>query len=165
MQKPEIGVESVKCYPTREHVRPKYLDYATGEELDHAIDDFANSTVDYCYTARNVPQSYECAISSPESGKWKVAMDEELNSLWDNDAFQLTSLPEGRTSVGGKWVYTIKLGPNREEKYKARFLAKGYSQAPGIDYHEIFSNCPFNFGSNVNATNCSKRYGYPSDGC
>ena len=140
MQKPEIGVESVKCYPTRERVRPKYLDdYATGEELDHAIDDFANSTVDYCYTARNVPQSYECAISSPESGKWKIAMDEELNSLWDNDTFELTSLPEGRTSVGGKWVYTIKLGPNGEEKYKARFVAKGYSQAPGIDYHETFS--------------------------
>ena len=140
MQKPEIKVESVKRYPTREHVRPKYLDdYATGEELDHAIDDFANFTVDYCYTARNVPQSYECAITSPESGKWKVAMDEELNSLWDNDTFELTSLPEGRTSVGGKWVYTIKLGPNGEEKYKARFVAKGYSQAPGIDYHETFS--------------------------
>ena len=77
--------------------------------------------------------------SHPESGKWKVAMDEELNSLWDNDTFERTSLPEGQTSVGGNWVYTIKLGPNGEEYYKARFVAKGYSQAPGIDYHETFS--------------------------
>ena len=66
-------------------------------------------------------------------------MSEELNALWDNETYELTPLPEGRTSVGGKWVYAVKLGPNGEEKYKARFVAKGYSRAPGIDYHETFS--------------------------
>ena len=44
-------------------------------------------------------------------------MSEELNALWDNETYELTPLPEGRTSVGGKWVYAVKLGPNREEKY------------------------------------------------
>ena len=34
---------------------------------------------------------------------------------------------EGRTSVGGKWVYAVNLGPNREELYKASSVAKGYS--------------------------------------
>ena len=66
-------------------------------------------------------------------------MNEELDALWDNETFELTPLPEGRTSFGGKWVYVIKLDPNGEEKYKARFVAKGYSQAPGEDYHETFS--------------------------
>ena len=66
-------------------------------------------------------------------------MNEEIDALWDNETFELTPLPEGRTSVGGKWVYAIKLDPNGEDKYKTRFVAKCYSQAPGIDYHETFS--------------------------
>ena len=138
--KPENEEASVKRYPTRERVRPKYLDdYVTGEELDHAVDDAANCTIDFCYRISNVPQSYQDAISSPESSKWRDAMNEELDALWDNETFELTPLPEGRTSVGGKWVYAIKQGPNGEEKYKARFVAKGYSQVAGIDYHETFS--------------------------
>ena len=52
------------------------------------------------------------AISSPEVNKWRDAMSEELNALWDNETYELTPLPEGRTSVGGKWVYAVKLGPN-----------------------------------------------------
>ena len=30
-------------------------------------------------------------------------------------------------------MYAVKLGPNGEEKYKARFVAKGYSQIPNVE--------------------------------
>ena len=140
MPKPENGQESIRRYPTRDRAKPKYLDdFVTGEELDNAVDDAANCTVDFCYRVSNVPESYQDAISSPESSKSRDAMNEEIDALWDNETFELTPLPEGRTSVGGKWVYAIKLDPNGEDKYKARFVAKGYSQTPGIDYHETFS--------------------------
>ena len=62
-----------------------------------------------------------------------------MQALRENDTFELTPLPEGRKTVGGRWVYAIKQGPNDEEKYKARFVAKGYSQVAEIDYHETFS--------------------------
>ena len=80
-------------------------------------------------------------LSHPQSpvSRARDAMNEEIDALWDNETFELTPLPEGRTSVGGKWVYAIKLDPNGEDKYKARFVAKGYSQTPGTDYHETFS--------------------------
>ena len=140
MPRPENREASVERYPTRERVRPKYLDdYVTGEELDHAVDDAANCTIDFCYRVTNVPQTFKDAISSQESSKWRDAMNEELSALWDNETFELTPLPEGHTSVGGKWVFAKKLGPNGEEKYKARFVPKGYSQRAGIDFHETFS--------------------------
>ena len=102
-------------------------------------DDSVNVTMHYCYKMCDVPVTYSEAISSPDSQSWKYAMNEEMDSLLNNDTFELTQLPEGRKVVGGRWVYAVKLGPNNEEQFKARYVAKGYSQVQDIDYHETFS--------------------------
>ncbi|GFS12504.1 reverse transcriptase [Elysia marginata] len=61
-----------------------------------------------------------------------------MRALDENETFKITPLPAGRKAVGGRWVFAIKSGPN-EEKHKARFVAKGYSQIPEIDYDKTFS--------------------------
>ena len=120
-------------YPKRIRSRPKHLnDYVLA-------DNSVNFTVHYCYRMSDIPTSYASAMASVESQNWKSAMEEEMNSLLDNDTFRLTSLPEGKKVVGGRWVYAVKLGPNGEEQFKARYVAKGYSQTQDVDYHEIFS--------------------------
>ena len=70
---------------------------------------------------------------------WQEAMENEMKSLTENNTFTVTQLPEGRTSVGGRWVYSVKLGPDAIEKFKARYVAKGYNQVQGLDYHETFA--------------------------
>ena len=35
-------------------------------------------------------------------------MDEEMQSLKENDTFTLTLLPEGKQTVGGRWVYALR---------------------------------------------------------
>lgn len=55
-------------------------------------------------------------------------MDEEMKALRDNNTFTLTTLPEGKKAVGGRWVDTIKTNVDGSDKYKARSVAKGYSQ-------------------------------------
>jgi len=62
-----------------------------------------------------------------------------MDSLLNNDTFDLTRLPEGGKVVGGRWVYVVKLGPDNEEHFKGRYVAKGYSQVQDTDYHETFS--------------------------
>lgn len=66
-------------------------------------------------------------------------MDDEMQSLKENNTFTLTNLPEGKKAVGGRWVYAIKKNIDGSEKYKARYVAKGYSQKMGVDYEETFS--------------------------
>ena len=121
-----------KRYPTRTRKPPAHLndyDLNTGED--------AVNFIDYCYML-NIPISYEDALNCDDSLKWKLAMDREMETLKLNGTFTLVDLPENCKLVGGKWVYDIKGDPN-DPIYKARYVAKGYSQTYGIDYFETFS--------------------------
>ena len=124
--------------------KPKYLDdYVLDKETDHAINEsqMYAFTIDHCYNANvfDVPQSYSEAISSSDASKWDLAMKNEMQALEENDTFEVVPLPEGKQVIGSKWVYAIKTDKHGEEHFKARFVAKGYSQTEGIDYQETFS--------------------------
>jgi hypothetical protein len=67
-------------------------------------------------------------------------MQEEYNSLLENQTWDLVSLPFGRKLVRCKWVYRTKRtvdGKNR--KYKARLVSKFFQHVHGIDYDERFA--------------------------
>ena len=121
---------------TRERRLPAYLsDYVT----DMNDDDQVLTNVDYCYKSFAFPQTYQEAMDSPESSNWKAEMEEEMNSLTKNNTFTLSDLPEGKNAVGGRWVYTIKESSTSAKTFKARYVAKGYSQVRGIDFQETFA--------------------------
>ena len=119
--------------PTRARQPPNYLrEYAVGEEST----DFVNA-VDYCYLIK-IPQSYHEAVTGPESTEWTEAMDNEFKMLTVNETFEVTDLPPERSAVGGRWVFDLR-GDPKNPRYKARYVAKGYSQTEGVDYFETFS--------------------------
>ena len=49
--------------------------------------------------------------------------------------------PEGHKVVDCKWVFKTKLGPDGQVKhYKARLVAKEFSQVESIDFNETYSS-------------------------
>ncbi|KAH9741104.1 Integrase catalytic domain-containing protein [Citrus sinensis] len=89
----------------------------------------------------DIPNTFGEALRSSESDQWKLAMEEEIKSLHQNQTWELVKLPKGKKAIGNKWVYTKKQGsPNQSTpRYKARLVAKGFAQKEGIDYNEVFS--------------------------
>ena len=123
-------------YPSRVRRKPDYY----GDHVTEASDEQVQITIDYCYRlVSNVPLTFSEAVTSPNSKEWSSAMDEEMESLNDNNTFTLTTLPEGKKAVGGRWVYALKTNADGSTKFKARYVAKGYSQKQGVDYDETFS--------------------------
>ncbi|XP_037497224.1 uncharacterized mitochondrial protein AtMg00820-like [Jatropha curcas] len=83
------------------------------------------------------PVNYEEAV---KSSKWKLVMDEEINSIEKNHTWHLVVLPAGAKKIGVKWIYKTKLNELGEvDKYKARLVVKGYTQEHGVDYTEVFA--------------------------
>lgn len=67
-------------------------------------------------------------------------MDEEIQSLNENNTWTLVDLPQGRDAIGSKWVYKRKLDDkNKVVGYKAWLVAQGFSQKFGTDYDEVFA--------------------------
>ena len=57
-----------------------------------------------------------------------------------NDVWDIVPKPEGKSIVSSKWIFKIEHAADGSiEKYKPRFVARGFSQKKGIDYEETFA--------------------------
>jgi hypothetical protein len=84
--------------------------------------------------------SYLSAVTYIGEKVWKDAMTEEYQSILKNDVWDVVPRLEGKSVVTSKWIYKIKhVVDGSIEKYKARFVARGFSQIEGVDYDETFA--------------------------
>ncbi|KAJ4713974.1 Retrovirus-related Pol polyprotein from transposon TNT 1-94 [Melia azedarach] len=92
-------------------------------------------------TDSNEPSTYKEAVTCTESTQWLAAMGDEMESLHKNHTWELTKRPRDKKIVTCKWVYKKKEGKTSVAriKYKARVIARGFTQKEGVDYNEIFS--------------------------
>lgn len=94
-----------------------------------------------CFLANPVddeePSSYDEARGVKE---WEAAMKEEMDALQTNQTWDLVSKPPDVQPVSCKWVFRIKRKTDGSiDRYKARLVARGFSQKYGEDYEETFS--------------------------
>jgi hypothetical protein len=83
---------------------------------------------------------WKSALAGPAREHWLVAMGKEAEALRAHGTFTLVYLPAGKKAISGKWVFKIKRGPTGEiERYKARYVARGFTQVQGEDFFETWS--------------------------
>ncbi|KAL0546737.1 hypothetical protein IC582_016650 [Cucumis melo] len=87
------------------------------------------------------PKSVDECRNRKDWSKWKEAIQAKLNLLTKREVFgPIVYTPKGVKPVGFKWVFVCKRNENNEvTRYKARLVAQGFSQRPGIDYEVTYS--------------------------
>lgn len=86
------------------------------------------------------PFSYTDAMSSSDRLEWQAAMQSEYDSLINNNVWKLVDRPPNENVIKCKWVYKKKHDASGNfDKFKARLVARGFTQVQGVDFHETFS--------------------------
>jgi histone deacetylase 1/2 len=84
-----------------------------------------------------IPKSYCSALADPH---WRAAMEEEYGAMLSNNTWDLVARPPSTNIVSGKWIIKHKFNADGTlERYKARWVVRGFTQRPGIDFDETFS--------------------------
>jgi hypothetical protein len=86
------------------------------------------------------PKCYEEAIHVDTKKKWEQGMKEEMDSLVNNQTWDLVQFPAGKRALQNKKVYKLKEEDGGKKRYKAILVVKGFAQKKGIDFDAIFSS-------------------------
>jgi hypothetical protein len=87
------------------------------------------------YLVDDTPTSIAEAYASPDVDDWKEVVHNEMDSILSSGTWELPERPYGCKPVGCKWVFKKKFRPDGTiEKYKARLVAKHYTQKKGEDF-------------------------------
>ncbi|CAI7821678.1 unnamed protein product [Closterium sp. NIES-53] len=88
------------------------------------------------------PRSYAEAIMGPYSSRWQEAMDAKMASWKSTGTYVDEVPPPGVNIVDGMWIFRVKRPPGSPPAFKARYVARDFSQRQGVDYFQTFSPTP-----------------------
>ncbi|CAI7913797.1 unnamed protein product [Closterium sp. NIES-53] len=85
------------------------------------------------------PCSYAEAIIGPYYSQWQAAMDAEMASWKSTGTYDDKVPPPGANIVDGMWIFRVKRLPGSPPAFKARYVARGFTQRQGVNYFQTFS--------------------------
>lgn len=88
----------------------------------------------------NDPENLSQARNSDKFPLWMEVMNDELKYMEYNEVWDLVKLPKGAKTISCKWIFKTKWDSKGNiERYKAKLVAKGFTQEKCLDYNETFS--------------------------
>ncbi|CAI7829392.1 unnamed protein product [Closterium sp. NIES-54] len=85
------------------------------------------------------PRSYVEAIMGPYSSQCQTTMDAEMASRKSTGTYVDVVPPLGANIVDGMWNFRVKRPSGSPPVFKARYVARGFSQQQGVDFFHTFS--------------------------
>src|ERR1700731_985294 len=127
--------------PSKRLRRPptRFGEEATIEEIDEAVSGSGHQAF---VAVNGEPRTYWEAMRTQQAKEWEKAVIAELEQLRSSGTFEwVPHVPSGRRTVGSRFVFQTKRdGDGNVIRYKARIVAKGYSQVPGQDFDATFAS-------------------------
>ena len=113
------------------------------ERAESTMEDWIHETclISAVTSGPTEPKTFQEAWHSSveeERHNWQVAIRKEIKSMINRGVWRKigkVKIPENGRLIGNKWVFKIK----RDGTYRARLVALGYSQIPGVDYTDNFA--------------------------
>jgi hypothetical protein len=110
------------------------------ETLGVDEDDVTNAAICNAVEASLDPTNYTAAMKTPAAEQWKIAIENELQSLQDSRTWIVVNKPVEVKPLHSRFVFKLKLDADGAiERYKARLVARGDQQVEGINYQNTFS--------------------------
>jgi len=127
------GIEIINRRSERLKTKPQ-ISY---NEEDNSL----NKVVLNAHTIFNdVPNSFDEIQYRDDKSSWEEAINTELNAHKINNTWTITKRPENKNIVDSRWVFSVKYNElGNPIRYKARLVARGFTQKYQIDYEETFA--------------------------
>jgi hypothetical protein len=89
----------------------------------------------------SIPGTVRAAQASPYAAEWAAAMEKEMSSIRAHETFEVVELPDAEINVVScKWVFDVKQENGFVTRFKARLVARGFTQQYGVDFEETYSS-------------------------
>ncbi|CAI7883403.1 unnamed protein product, partial [Closterium sp. NIES-54] len=89
-----------------------------------------------------IPRTHAEAVSGPWALYWIAAEEAEMASYRSTGTYVDAVPPRGANVVSGMWLYKVKRPPGAPPVFKARYVARGFSQREGVDFFQTFAPTP-----------------------
>lgn len=122
---------------------PRYWDDATDSSERSESPDPLDILAEVHTTTSSTPATFRDAQLSSEWEHWELAIQQELANMVKYNVW--TVIPRFQAPkrvLSAKWVFTRKINGTTglPDKFKARWVARGFQQVAGLDYNELFAS-------------------------